>query len=202
MPGFNIPLDNYNASSCGEPQKRNVTTIGGGRVLPKADNTIETARAHRWIVELSATTDYGDLSEITLYAKTCQRPSFEVDIITIHHQAEEIYRPGKYRWNPIDIVFYEYLKGTDRYSNKTSRELYKWWTTAISTDHKQKPVTDINSVTATIAELDGEGRISRKYSLYNCKLIKVSPSDLDYTSSEISTNTVTIKYDYAIEEEE
>ena len=207
MPGFNIPLDNYNASSCSDKTQTSgtITTIGGTgtTVFKYPDNKIETSRAHRFeVVFYSVPTLSGVFEDITVYAKTCQRPSFEVDLITIHHQAEEIYRPGKYRWNTVDVTFYEYLKGTGKdVQNKTSQMLYSWYTNTVTSQHKQETVSKINTASARIYELDGNGNTARTYVLYNCKIVKLVPSDFDHTSSELSTNTATLRYDYAVEED-
>lgn len=202
MPGFNIPLDQYEPceEQAGVTQPRSPHTT-------LAPTLNETARANRWRIEFSISNTTPNTvklaakasSSFTTYAKTCQRPSFEVDVITVHHQAEEIYRPGKYRWNPVDITFYELMLGDGSYKNKTADEVYKWWTGTLATNHRQASILTINNAIVNIIELDGSGNISRRYTLYNCKLIKNSPSDLDHTASDINTNTLTIKYDYAQE---
>lgn len=202
MPGFNIPLDSYRPCE----GQAGVTQPQGPHTR-QAPTINETARAHRWRVEFSLSNAIrssrngsSDIaSTFTTYAKTCQRPSVEVDIITVHHQAEEIYRPGKYRWNTVDITFYELMLGDRTYRNKTADEVYKWWTGTIANNHRQASISTINNAIINILELDGSGSVSRRYTLYNCKLVKSSPSDLDHTSSDINTNTLTIKYDYAEE---
>lgn len=198
MPGFNIPLEQYD--KC-EDNNGGATQPTGPhtRVAPTVN---EAARAHRWRVEFKISDSGFEArasSSFSTYAKTCQRPSFEVDVITIHHQAEEIYRPGKYRWNPVDITLYELMLGERSYKNKTADEVYTWWTRTIANNHRQLSVEKVNAATIKIIELDGSGEPSRTYKLYNCKLIKNSPSDLDHTSSDINTNTLTVKYDYAEE---
>jgi len=216
MPGFNIeiPADvKAQSRNCNKDGKEQ-TLQDIFRTLELPSNNIETARAHRWKLEISrnafgrgspntiySTTNTVDVSKVTTYVKSCQRPTFEVDVITIHHQGEEIYRPGKYRWNTIDVVFYEYMEGKSSYTNRTAEYIYQWWFNNFALDHRQDSVRALNSTTMTIYELDGSGQTSREYKLYNVIPIKSSLSDLDHSSSEINTSTITFRYNYAIESE-
>jgi hypothetical protein len=210
MPGFNIPLDiagtGLSATRCADGTQEPVA-IASQSQYPS--NVVEAARAHRWKLEVIIPTlantiknrTTSDATKFTSYIKTCQRPSFEVDLITIHNQAEEIYRPGKYRWNPIDITFYEVVGSRSSLTNKTASELHDWWKSSTALNHSQASVSSINSARLVIYELTGSGEVIRTYTLYGCKLIKNSPSDLDHTTSEINTTTVSVRYDYAIETE-
>ena len=47
--------------------------------------------------------------------------------------------------------------------------------------------------------LDGEGNTIWKYELYGCWPSKVSPSDLDYKSTDISSISMTLQIDRAVE---
>jgi hypothetical protein len=139
--------------------------------------------------------------EISLFAKTCQRPSPEFDQITIHHKHEEIYRPGKIRWNPIDIVFYEALD-TDSGFDLTAQTIYDWWSKSIYNLNSQKQVTvrEIYENNCSISMLNGAGIVCWKYNLYNAWPSKISAKDCDYTGSDLSEISVNVKYNKAIEE--
>ena len=178
MPGFNI----------------NNAANAGGRRLPSA--TVETFRAQRWRVEFM---DVRQLDDIILYAQSCQRPGVEIDTIIIHNRQNMIRLPGKYKWNPISIKFYETILKSA--GTTTLSALFDYWSNG------RRAVVNYNTNTINqdfrsnikIYLDDGEGQEQHIYTLYNAWPSKVEPSELTYTSSDISTVNVIFNYDSASE---
>lgn len=171
-------------------------------------NTVETARKYRYRLEILEPLDEDFL---LLYAYKITRPIIEFDTIVIHNGQGEIYRPGKNRWQPIEISFYERVYGTFENAgtpdatgghNQAAKLIYDWWANSVLNINNslhgpangyQKP--------AEVAMLDGLGNPIWTYYLVNCWPSKVTPSDLSYTMTEIADITVTLTYDRALEKE-
>ena len=192
MPGFNIPLN----AKCVDTDafKESGTYVG-------PHNTVETARVHRYRLEILE-----PLQSVVLFCEKCTRPTPEIDEIVIHNGQDEIYRPGKQRWSPIEFTFYEKLRGGDPLTgigdqtDETAELIYKWWgeTMIDLTRSAHNPVKDYYKQ-AQLQMLDGVGNPVWTYFIYDCWPQKVSPTDLSYSDSEIATITVTLRFNKAQE---
>jgi hypothetical protein len=140
---------------------------------------------------------YSDSYGILLFLEKCTRPTLEVDEITIHNAQDEIYRPGKQRWSPIEFTFYE--KADDRVDEVAER-IYSWWgqTMIALTRSTHNRVTNYYK-SAVLQMLDGVGHPIWSYYLYDCWPQKVSPIELSYSDSDIATITVTLRFNKAEE---
>lgn len=201
MPGFNIKF----SSTCDDGPD-----IPGARsLIDGADPYIETARVHRYKLEifdplggLSSTQD-----SILLYLARCTRPTPEIDEITIHNAQDEIYRPGKNRWRPIEFTFYEVLKtgAEDRPPDVdlTAESIFRFWaerTVNLQTSRFGPPTgSNAYCADAQLDMLNGVGDPIWTYDIYRAWPSKVSPKDLNYSNSEISEISVTLRFDKANE---
>ena len=186
MPGFNVPG-------------------GGGAVIGAPSSLHETARRHRWKLEIEPDSGGGiydrDSSEIVIYAHKATRPSPEIDSITVHHSQDEIYLPGKNRWAPIDITFYEVV----RYEgNLTARYIYQWWASDVVQIARSRIAGKGTSRKfkrqCILTQLGGQGGGVYRYTLHGCWPEKVTPEDLNYDESTICEISVRLRYDKATEE--
>ncbi len=216
MAGFLIPFQN----SCHEDGDGAYTPPSGRDFSGawSASNTIETARNHRYSLEILNPL-HGD-HRILQYAHKITRPISEFDVITIHNGQDEIYRPGKNRWGPIDITLYEVFAGwkstaprtpwsrgvrsEDNLTDQTAKLIYNWWGKVI--DLRRSTLTRYFSSDrhllhrhCEIAMLDGGNEIIWKYQLFNCWPIKITPSELSYQDTELASITLTVRFDKAIE---
>lgn len=211
MPGFDIsqmnsPLGPVLSSACHDgavpyPQK----------YLPQPTNTTETARRYRYRFE---TLEPLDQESLLVYAYKTTRPSVEIDQIVIHNGQDEIYRPGKNRWLPIDITFYERIFGetgedamiTGGY-DQPAELIYKWWSETMININKSLHGLIWDSTSGVkgyrkpcqLTMLDGLGSSVWAYYLANCWPMKVTPCELGYADTEIADITVTLAYDKAME---
>lgn len=214
MPGFNIPFNNQCHLLDDDISYPNddITTPA---------HTEETARNHRYLFEslepLSIDPGVGS-TNLLLFAYKATRPVPEIDEITIHNGQDEIYRPGKNRWKPIEITFYERLTGTESrfassqdLNDQAARLIYRWW--GGTPDGLVGGVVhlDVSSVGAPgggaldyqkpcqLQMLDGLGNAVWTYYMADCWPVRVTPSDLSYADTEIASITVTLRYNKAIE---
>ncbi len=196
MPGFNIPLRPEVVSG--------IERFGGPVGNPAGpSNVIETARTYRFELQSLKPLEYVNPS-LLWNVKSIKRPSLQFDEIVIHSGQDEIYRPGKSKWQPVDIVFYEPIS----YGNRSllSGGVYAWWagrmTDATNSTQRRAGIMTPNATTgfyfnAQIDMRDGEGRVVWSYILYECWPISVTPGDLDYGSTDLATTTVTLRYNRA-----
>jgi len=187
MPGFYIPGA---IESCLD---ENAFKGSAGSYLGP-DPNMEYARNNRWLLEFLE--PFGNIQNgILVYAHKCSRPSAEIDEIKIHHGQDEIYRPGKNKWNPVDFTFYEKSPGDEDSYNEAAERIYKWWsdTTIILRESRHGEIRNYLK-SCNLQMLDGVGRRIWEYQLYECWPLKVSSSDLDYSDGSISEITVTIRF--------
>lgn len=151
--------------------------------------TTESVRAHRWRVQIP-TLRGQDLLEF--YAQSCDRPISDSDRITLHHGINEIYMPGKYRWQPVVIKFYDVITSAGRMSDY----LYRWWSQATYDIDRHRIVNNSNLKREVFIDLEnGRGNAIVRYILYGAWPQKISPSNLDYTSNDVAQVAVTLSYD-------
>ena len=163
--------------------------IGENNQAQQPGATVETARQHRWKF---ATLDA--VKDILLYAHKAGRPKIEFDRAQLHHGQDVIWFPGKQKWLPIDISFYHVITNTD-----TAFQIYQWWSTKVI-DISSSAI-NLTKQTCTLEMLNGVGAAIYRYTMYGCWPSKVTPDELDYTSSKISEVTITLEMDKAKEEQ-
>ncbi len=183
MPGFYIP---YQPPGCPvAPEQKN-----------QPANTVETARRHRYLLEVLE--PLGKLDNgILLFLEKCTRPAIEYDKILIHSSQTEIPRPGKTHWKEVEFSFYEKLDGNnnDNLESTCAKLIYEWHAKTmvnITTSLHNPPSRYLKN--ATLRMLDGGGSPVWTYNIYDSWPMKVSPSDLSYSDTDISTIAVTLAY--------
>lgn len=104
------------------------------------------------------------------------------------------------------MVFYETLSSQQK--NSMAFSVYDWWSRRLiniadSTQRlpglmTQNPTTGFY-FNAQVDMWDGVGNVAWSYILYECWPTAVTPGDLDYSSTDISEITVTLRYNKAAE---
>jgi len=159
------------------------------------DPHVEPYRAHRWHFYFASILD---LTDVELYAMTCQRPTVDFDTITIHNQQTRINMPGKHKWAPISVKFYETQQG--EYSS--ARSIFDYWAGGSNSvlNFETNTLTRDFRTVVKIALESGAGVGTHAYELFNTWPSKVAPSELSYSSSDLTTVQVTLTYDSARED--
>jgi hypothetical protein len=153
--------------------------------VPQPSAVVESRRRHRWrFLTLSP-----PVKDILIHAFKADRPKSVIDKVIIHHMQDEIYVPGKNRWEPIDITFYE-VENPDVAKKLTewNNRVINFLNATIQTDYRTN---------ARLQMVGGSGLETWTAQLFNCWPMKVTPETLDYSASEISTIVTTMSYDKA-----
>ena len=187
MPGFKIDISLQD--SCSDAgQSKESKYIGGS-------NVVEVARLCRWSLSLEPLS--GDTDKISIHAFKCSRPIVEFEEITVHHGQEEIYRPGKQKYSPLEVQYYEVLgDSSPGFNNKVGKKLYNWWSAVVTRSRlsNQNSLSDYYLKQGELLELDGNGDEITNYILANVWPLKITPVELDYTNTDLSSTSVTFRY--------
>ena len=172
MPGFNIGF-------------------GGGEVSPK----IETRRKHRFEFKID-----GVPRKTTLFLKKAERPQIKISVIETKFDQETAYWDGRHEWEPITLEFYDIEQETD-----TSDEIYKWFKRVLNIENNKAGPTPASPTNykkqCTLEVYGGDGFNTERWVLSNCWPISVDWGDLDYSSSDIQTVKVVLRFDRAVREQ-
>jgi hypothetical protein len=211
MPGFNLTLLN---------QGRDPKKFGGpsDSIVGGPSHPPEVGRNYRFFIPYfkPLELDKGGSDQryaahasnegLQFYAKSAQRPRVEFDEIIIHSGQDEISRPGKMRYPPIEITFYEIITNQGR--DLTAQSFYAWWSQRvadISTSRLRRPGVWTNNpntgfhFNAQIDKLDGSGNACWSYLLYDCWPVNISPSQMSYDSTDLSEYTVSLRFNKLVE---
>lgn len=210
MPGFKQPFES-SARRCTADVRNGVFLAESAYDGPSPN--ADYARKHRYVFEVLEPLG-ADSTGIMLNIHKCTRPMVEFDVIKIHHGQDMIYRPGKQTWSPITMSFYErldwvvaedYSEGRRQFSrtsgsNAVARKIYEWWAKSMI-DYRTSLHDDVENYqyNAVLMLVDGTGMPVWEYSLHNCWISKISPSDLAYSSNELAEIEITLHYDKAVE---
>jgi hypothetical protein len=170
----------------------NIGGLGGG-FTSGPSNTIETRRKHRWIFEYIGK-GAGSFTEAELLIlQSASRPNIKFEEPEMHHNQEVARFAGKQDWEPVNLVWYDAEQNPD-----VSRSIYQWIETIVnmSTIVVAAPVN--YKRTASLALLNGAGQPSERWMMYGTWPAQSNWQELNYTSSEILTIEVTMRYDRAI----
>lgn len=179
MPGFAIPL---NGTGC--------KAVPPDPLAPNA--RMETSRVYRYQFNI-----FQPLDKIKVICHKSDRPIPEIDRITMHHGQDEIYWPGKNRWRPIEITFYEGHLAPN--TDSTCKAIYDWWSKNVVNIAFSQIVTKFKQ-NCSLQMLDGNRNPVWTYSMYGCWPSLITPSSLNYSESEIAEVTVRVEMDKCVED--
>lgn len=156
---------------------------------------VEVARSHRWTIRVLNDQYWsGNFRDsLSFYALSVTRPSTEIDKITMHHRSTEIYLPGKYRPSTVDIAFYEVVTSSDTLI--TTDAIRKWWDGIVYNTKEHSLNMKSWKVDLECVMENGLGETVRTYHMSGVFPIKVAPSNLDYSVTDLSTVSVTLSID-------
>jgi hypothetical protein len=185
MPGFLIP-------AAGEGD-------GAGPVSGPG-HTSEMLRKYRWTLSLYVPGVLPSQNEfVDLRVSSCDRPKVEFKEMEIHNGPDIIYRPGKLSYKPIQIKYYEAATPNSKYSATSSR-FYTWWSQNIFLQQVSLYGSFVKvAATCDIILSDGKGSNIWSYRLFNCWPVSLDPDGLDYSTNEILTYSLTLRYDKYVE---
>jgi hypothetical protein len=163
-------------------------------------NDVEPKRNFRFQVQIKGLTDLGAPTDILWWAKTVTTPSFDVSEVEHNYLDNKFYFPGRVSWNEVtltlvDPITVDAVQLTNRlleasgYSVK-SNEM------SVATMSKIKATsTALQAMIITILNADGDP--IEQWQLNNPFIKSAKYGDLDYSSEDLRTVEMTIRYDWA-----
>ena len=152
----------------------------------------EVRRTHRW-----AFTTMGMLknpAEVLLVLKSAQRPSFNFEEPSMHHNQEQIYFAGKHTWEPISLSWYDVEQAPD-----VSARVWEWLGTIIDLyGMTVAPPSEYKAALASLEMLDGRGNATETWTIFNGWPQMSNWNALDYTSTDLQLIEVKYRFDRAV----
>ena len=142
-----------------------------------------------------------DGSGIWWWAKSIDKPSFDIntsEYLLINHKFKY---PGVLTWNDVKITLVD-AGGLVKQINDEYLKAAGYTNPQINTTGIQKNGFDGIGGNLIINQLDSDGKNIEKWQLMNSFIKTVNYGSLDYSSDELVQIEMTISYDYAILEEE
>lgn len=158
-----------------------INKSGGG-----PSHTTETSRKHRFLVKI-----FNPLqSDILFYAYKFSIPAFEFDRIVMHHKQEEIYLPGKSRYQGFEMALY---RAHNSNYDQVASQIYDW-RSKYTLDAANSTLTDVNGSlpkrNGQVDVYDGSGNVVWRYYLYGIWPQRTSPDTFDAQANEIAGITI------------
>jgi hypothetical protein len=153
-------------------------------------------RNFRFLVMLGA--------DVVWWAKTVKVPSYDVAEVEHNFLDNKFYFPGRVSWTDVsmtlvDPVSPDAVKKTNEYvigaNPNNPNYKVKQESDLETTVSKAKAVAALGSV--TIMVLDADGDSIETWTLQNAWIKSVSYGDLDYSSDDLRTIELSIRYDWA-----
>ena len=136
---------------------------------------------------------------ILWYAKTVNKPSFQIAEAEHKYLNHTFYYPGSVTWQDISVTLVDPVDPdmTATLSDIVEASGYSPPTTAnsLGTMSKAKSAGALGSV--IITQIDAEGAPLETWTLWNAWIKEVKYGDLEYGGDDLVEMTVTLKYDWA-----
>ena len=168
-----------------------------------SNNTSEAKRNYRFKVTMNpfGTGAQSAAGNVVWWAKTVTLPSFDVSEIEHNHMDNNYYFPGRVSWSEVSLTMVDPIDpdATDLLNDMLVRSGYKVPGSreaaidkATVSKNKATGLGDIQ-----IEVLDAEGAPVETWKLQNAFIKAAKFGDLDYSSDELKTVELTLRYDWA-----
>jgi hypothetical protein len=163
-------------------------------------NDVEPKRNFRFQVQITGLTDLGAPTDILWWAKTVTTPSFDVSEVEHNYLDNKFYFPGRVSWNEVsltlvDPISVDAVQITNRLLEASGYSV-KANESSVKTMSKMQ-ATNIAIKGMTITILSAEGDPIEQWILNNPFIKSAKYGDLDYSSDDLRTVEMTIRYDWA-----
>lgn len=153
-------------------------------------NNVEPTRQYRFTIS--------DGSGVWWWAKTCDKPSFEIESQEHKLINHKFKYPGVTTWNDVKVSIVDVGEKVDYLYKALKNSGYNVY--GSGTDGMQKiKATDSfrNGGNFLIHQIDSDGKVLEEWELKNPWISSVTFGSLDYKSDELVSLDLTIKYDWA-----
>lgn len=137
--------------------------------------------------------------EITRQATNVTRPTLTFEEVPIHRYNTVAYMAGKHSWSEVSLTLEDDITGLASYAVQGQLETQK---RLIGAD---LPGQYLNSAATAsdykfgllLEQLDGNEGVVESWKMEGCFILSADYGDLDYSSSDAATITLSIRYDHA-----
>lgn len=160
-------------------------------------NSVEPKRNFRFQVQLG-----GASAPVLWWAKTVTTPSFDVSEVEHNYLDNKFYFPGRVSWNEVSFTLVDPIS-VDAVSqtNKILEDMgyvVKANENSKTTMSKKKAATTNGALPAVVISiLDADGNPIEVWTLNNAFLKSAKYGDLDYSSDDLRSVEMTVRYDWA-----
>jgi len=136
---------------------------------------------------------------ILWYAKTADKPSFEVSNTEHNYLNHKFNFPGRTSWSPVEIKLVDPTDPDMAASLSDIVTAAGYHPPADVNDHTsmQKALATAALGDVIITQIDSDGNALEKWTLWNAWISKVNYGSLDYSSDDLTEMSMEIVYDWA-----
>lgn len=163
--------------------------VGSGILHPKHKN--------RWRVTFANMGGGIDSQPVSMQAVTVTRPKLSFEEIELHRYNSRAWVAGKHNWEPLSLTIEDDVTGTASTVIQAQLQKQQWligaegqWLAAAGEGSLYKFVTYID-------QLDGNDQVIEKWTVEGCYIQNADYGDLDYSSNDQLTISLTIRFDHA-----
>jgi len=133
------------------------------------------------------------------YAKTVNKPSFQIAASEHKYLNHTFYYPGSVTWQDVSLTLVDPVD-PDMAATFSDIVVQSGYTppadtTALSTMSKAKAAGALGTV--IITQIDSDGKPLETWTLWNSFMTEVKYGDLEYGADDLTEMSVTLKYDWA-----
>lgn len=163
-------------------------------------NNVEPKRNFRFQVQFTGISDDGDSgSDVLWWAKTVTTPAFEVSEVEHNYLDNKFYFPGRVSWNEVSLTLVDPISVDAVAQTNKLIESQGYVVPAnegsVVTMSKKKGTTAIGDIVITI--FGAEGAVVEKWNLNRPFIKSAKFGDLDYSSDDLRTVELSVRYDWA-----
>jgi hypothetical protein len=166
-------------------------------------NNVEPKRNFRFLVQftgLAQSAEFSQRQDVLWWAKTVTTPSFDVSEVTHDFLDNKYYYPGRVTWNEVSMTLVDPVTPDAVGQTNSLLESMGYVVPGdnrnMSTMSKEAGSLALGDVVITVFSADGETELE-KWILQNPFIKSAKYGDLDYSSDELRTITLGLRYDWA-----
>lgn len=148
---------------------------------------IEPKRNNRWVMEFPA-----DLGLSEWVVQTSARPKIALNTTEVHFMNSSTFLPGRVTWEGITVTF------IDPIGPSSSQKIMDWIRQHYESATGRMGYATQYKKNIVLKMLDPAGNPVEKWVLYGTYVEGGDFGDLDYSSDDLSTISLTLKFDRAI----
>lgn len=163
--------------------------VGSGILHPKHKN--------RWRVTFANMGGGTDSQPVSMQAVTVSRPKLTFEKVPLHRYNSVAYVAGKHSWDPMTLTLQDDVTGTAGAVIQAQLQKQQWligaegqWLAAAGEGSLYKFVTYLDM-------LDGNDQVIEKWTIEGCWIENADWTDLDYSSSDPVTISLSLSFDHA-----